>query len=116
MKKILAVAALSLMCGSAFAQSTGAPAAAQSDMNKPGMNNNMTQPAPGASSSGNVGPGATGTTMNQGTGNAQRNNMGGTTGNAMKPDASQQGAPTGAAVNSRGDSTQPGKVKDGATR
>lgn len=46
----------------------------------------------------------------------QNNNMGATTGTSAKPDASQQGAPTGAAVNARGDSTEPGKVKDGATR
>jgi hypothetical protein len=40
MKKLIAFTAFSLMCGSAFAQSTGAPANAQSnDMNKPGMNN-----------------------------------------------------------------------------
>jgi len=39
MKKLIAVAAFTLMCGSAFAQNTGAPAAAQNDMNKPGMNN-----------------------------------------------------------------------------
>ena len=36
MTKLIAVAALTLMCGSAFAQNTGAPAAAQNDMNKPG--------------------------------------------------------------------------------
>ena len=40
MHKIILATALTLMCGSAFAQSTGAPATAQSDMNKP-MNNNM---------------------------------------------------------------------------
>jgi hypothetical protein len=39
MKKLIAVTALTLMCGSAFAQNTGAPAAAQNDMTKPGMNN-----------------------------------------------------------------------------
>lgn len=39
MKKLIAVTAFALMCGSAFAQNTGAPAAAQNDMNKPGMNN-----------------------------------------------------------------------------
>ena len=39
MKEILIATALTLMCGSAFAQNTGAPAAAQSDMNKPGMAN-----------------------------------------------------------------------------
>lgn len=38
MKKLIAVATFTLMCGSAFAQTTGAPAAAQNDMNKPGMN------------------------------------------------------------------------------
>lgn len=39
MKKLIAVTAFTLMCGSAFAQNTGAPANAQTDMNKPGMNN-----------------------------------------------------------------------------
>jgi hypothetical protein len=39
MKKLTAVTAFTLMCGTAFAQNTGAPAAAQNDMNKPGMNN-----------------------------------------------------------------------------
>lgn len=79
----------------------------------------QTQPAPGASSSGNVGPGTT--EMKPGTtsgGAMQNNNMGTTSGNAMKkaPDASQQGAPTGASVGAKGDSTEPGKVKEGATR
>ena len=84
----------------------------------------QTQPAPGASSSGNVGPGTT--EMKPGTtsggamqnNNMQNNNMGTTSGNAMKkgPDASQQGAPTGASVGATGDSTEPGKVKEGATR
>ena len=39
MKTFIAVAALSMICGLAFAQNTGAPAVAQSDMNKPGMAN-----------------------------------------------------------------------------
>jgi hypothetical protein len=39
MKRLIAVTAFTLMCGSAFAQTTGAPAAAHNDMNKPGMNN-----------------------------------------------------------------------------
>jgi pentapeptide MXKDX repeat protein len=43
MKKILiATAALTLMCGSAFAQSTG-PGAQGDNMNKPGMNNGSMQ-------------------------------------------------------------------------
>ena len=52
MKKFIAVAALSLMCSSAYAQNTGAPAAAQSDMNKPGMANDkgsMTKSTTGSS-------------------------------------------------------------------
>jgi hypothetical protein len=39
-RKIILATALTLMCGSALAQNTGAPANAQSDMNKP-MNNSM---------------------------------------------------------------------------
>src|SRR5688500_10241484 len=81
----------------------------------------QTQPAPGASSSGNVGPGATDPTTKSGSTagvRAMQNNNAGTTGSSMKkgPDASQQGAPTGASVNATGDSTEPRKVKDGATR
>ena len=41
MKKLIAVTAFTLICSSAFAQNTGAPANSQSDMNKPGMNNSM---------------------------------------------------------------------------
>jgi pentapeptide MXKDX repeat protein len=43
MKKILiATAALTLMCGAAFAQGTTGPAAQQDNMTKPGMTNNST--------------------------------------------------------------------------
>ena len=38
MKKLIAITAFTLMCGSAFAQNTGARANAQTDINKPGMN------------------------------------------------------------------------------
>ncbi len=91
----------------------------------------QSQPAPGASSSGNVGPGATdtitrpgdttaGSMDGRGTGGVvnQNDNMGVTSGRSMRsgPGASEQGAPAGASVNSKGDATQPGKVKDGATR
>lgn len=100
MKKILAVAALTLWCGSAIAQITGAPAAAQSDMNKPGMNNNTTQPSMNRDSKGSM----------------QQNNMGTTTGSAMKPSASEQGAPTGAPVDAKGTASEPGKVRDGVSR
>ncbi|MBR1153145.1 hypothetical protein [Bradyrhizobium sp. JYMT SZCCT0428] len=88
MKKIIAVTAFTLMCGSAFAQSTGAPAAAQSDMNKPGMTNS----------------------------GAINNSPGATTGNSMGSDASKQGAPTGAPVDAKGTGTQPGNVRDGQKR
>ena len=90
MKKLLiATTALTLMCGAALAQSSTGPAAQGDNMNKPGT---------------------AGGTMDKGS------THGGTTGNAMKPDASQQGAPTGAAVNAKGTSTEPGKVKDGSAR
>lgn len=39
MTKLIALAALTVMCGAAFAQNTGAPANQQNEMNKPGMNN-----------------------------------------------------------------------------
>ena len=80
----------------------------------------QTQPAPGASSSGNVGPGAADPAMKSGnTGGAViQNNTGTTSGAAMKkgPDASQQGADTAASTGAKGDATQPGKMKEGATR
>ena len=55
MKKILCATLLSLLSGSAIAQSTGAPAAAQSDTNKSGMTNNT---------SGGTNSGSTGTATN----------------------------------------------------
>jgi hypothetical protein len=80
MKKLIAVAAFTLMCGSAFAQNTGAPANAQSDMNKPAMNN-MEK---GSMKSG---------TMNNGTMN---NTTGMANDNKGKPDKemSKDGAPS----------------------
>ncbi len=80
MKKLIAVTALTLMCGSAFAQNTGAPANAQSDMNKPAMNN-MEK---GSMKSG---------TMNNGTMN---NTTGMANDNKGKPDKemSKDGAPS----------------------
>jgi hypothetical protein len=80
MKKLIAVTALTLMCGSAFAQNTGAPANAQSEMNKPGMNN-MEK---GSMKSG---------TMNNGTMN---NTTGMANDNKGKPDKemSKDGAPS----------------------
>ena len=77
MKKLIAVTAFSLMCSSAFAQNTGAPANAQGDMNKPGMNN-MEKGS-----------------MNSGTGGAMNNTSGMANDNKGKPDKemSKDGAP-----------------------
>jgi len=85
MKKLIAVTALTLMCGSAFAQNTGAPANAQSDMNKPAMNN-MEK---GSMKSGTMNNG----TMNNGTMN---NTTGMANDNKGKPDKemSKDGAPS----------------------
>jgi hypothetical protein len=91
MKKLIAVTAFTLMCGSAFAQTTGAPAAAQNDMNKPGMNN----PDRGS--------------MKQGT-------TGASTMPSPRGDASTSGAPTSAPARNTGDMTEPGAVKDGVNR
>jgi hypothetical protein len=42
MKKILIAAAVTLMCGSAFAQNSTGPAAQSDDTNKPGMTSGTT--------------------------------------------------------------------------
>ena len=91
MKKLIAVTAFALMCGTAFAQSTGAPANAQTDMNKPGMNNTDKS------------------SMNQGT-------TGSSTMPSPRGDASTSGAGPAAGVNNTGSATQPGAVKDGVNR
>lgn len=91
MKKLIAVTAFTLMCGSAFAQTTGAPAAAQNDMNKPGMNN----PDRGS--------------MNQGT-----------TGTSNMPsprgDASTSGAGPAAGPKNTGTAKEPGAVQKGVNK
>jgi hypothetical protein len=77
------------------------------------------QPAPGASSSGNVGPGATApnTQMDKArTGTTGVNN--GMRSPGTQPstagDASNSGAPTAAGPNSTGSRAEPGAVKNGA--
>jgi len=78
MKKLIAVTAFTLMCSSAFAQNTGAPANAQGEMNKPGMNN-MEKGS-----------------MNNGTSGAMNNTSGMANDNKGKPDKemSKDGAPS----------------------
>jgi hypothetical protein len=91
MNKIILAAALTLMCGSAFAQNTGAPAAAQSDMNKP-MNNNMEKGSMDKDS------------MNNSSGSGM------TTGSSTPSsrDPSTQGAGTAGSVGKKGDAASPG--------
>lgn len=88
---LIAVTGLTVLCGAALAQTTTGPAPQGDNMNKPGM------------SKGTIHKGS----MKKKTG---------TTGSAMKPGASQQGAPTGASVNASGTSAEPGKVNESKTR
>jgi opacity protein-like surface antigen len=73
------------------------------------------QPTGGASSQGNVGPGAADGAMKKDGAMNQ-----GTTGASSRPsaagDASTSGAPTSAPVNNTGTATQPGAVKDGVNK
>jgi pentapeptide MXKDX repeat protein len=56
MKKILiATAALTLMCGAAFAQTTTGPGAQGDNMTKPGMTNNSTSMDKGSMNKGTTG-------------------------------------------------------------
>jgi hypothetical protein len=91
MNKIVLAAALALLSGPALAQSTGAPAAAQSDMNRP-MNNNMDK--------GSMDKGSMNNTTGSGT----------TTGSSMPTsrDPSTQGAGTAGSVGKKGDAASPG--------
>ena len=72
------------------------------------------QPTDGASSQGNVGPGASQGAMKDGAMSP------GTTGISSRPsaagDASTSGAPTGAPVKNTGSATEPGAVKDGVNK
>jgi hypothetical protein len=74
------------------------------------------QPTGGASSSGNVGPGASDGATKDGSGTMTK----GTTGTSIQPsprgDASTSGAPTAAGVKNTGTATQPGAVKDGVNK
>jgi opacity protein-like surface antigen len=74
------------------------------------------QPTGGASSQGNVGPGASQGAMKDGTGTTIQ----GTTGTSSKPspggDASTSGADTAAGVKNTGPATTSGAVKDGVNK
>jgi pentapeptide MXKDX repeat protein len=91
MKKFLiATAALSLMCGSAFAQGSTGPAAQQDNMTKPGMTNGSMDK--GSMEKGSMSNGTTGTTgMNDG---MKKDGMSG--GNMKKEgNMSKSGSPSG---------------------
>jgi opacity protein-like surface antigen len=74
------------------------------------------QPSGGASSQGNVGPGASEGAMKDSSGTMHK----GTTGTSSKPsprgDASTSGADTAAGVKNTGTATEPGAVKDGVNK
>jgi hypothetical protein len=74
------------------------------------------QPTGGASSHGNVGPGASEVEMKDNSGTMHK----GTTGTNSKPssrgDASTSGAGTAAGVKNTGTATEPGAVKDGVNK
>ena len=75
----------------------------------------QSQPAPGASSSGNVGPGTTSAPKTQ-MGTTGMNNGMVSSGTQPSPagDASNSGAPTAAGPNNTGSRAEPGAVKNGA--
>jgi hypothetical protein len=64
MKKILVAAAVTLMCGSAFAQTGTGPAAQSDDTNKPGMTNGTTDNGSTGKGAMHKGSGTTGMSQN----------------------------------------------------
>jgi pentapeptide MXKDX repeat protein len=90
MKKLLIATALTLMCGSAFAQGTTGPAAQQDNMTKPGMTNESTSMDKGS--------------MNKGTTGMSNDGMkkDGMAGGGMKKDMSKDGSPSGDTTKKKG--------------
>ena len=72
--------------------------------------------ATGTTSSGSMDGSTTGPTGRPSGDAGMQKNMGTTGTSRQGPDASAQGAGTAASVGAKGDSTEPGKVKDGKTR
>ena len=86
MKKFLiATAALTLMCGSAFAQGSTGPAAQQDNTTKPGMTNGSTD------SSMNNGSMSNGSTTGMNNDGMKKDGM---AGGGMKKDMSKDGSPS----------------------
>ena len=75
-----------------------------------------TKPLDGASSQGNVGPGASQGAMKEGTGTMNHGTTGASSRTSPGGDASTSGANTAVGVNNTGTATQPGAVKDGVNK
>jgi pentapeptide MXKDX repeat protein len=86
MKKILIATALTLMCGSAFAQGTG-PAAQQDNMTKPGMANGSMEK--GSMSNGSMNKGTTTGMSNDG---MKKDGMSGSSSMKKEGDMSKDGS------------------------
>jgi opacity protein-like surface antigen len=74
------------------------------------------QPSDGASSQGNVGPGASQGAMREGAGTVNPSTTGASTKPSPRGDASTSGAGTAAGPNNTGTATEPGAVQGGANR
>jgi hypothetical protein len=85
MKKILIAAAVTLICGSAFAQTSTGPAAQSDEMNKPGMTK-------GTMDDGSAGKGS----MNKGSGTTTGMGQSAKSSKHVKKDMSKDGSPTAA--------------------
>jgi pentapeptide MXKDX repeat protein len=90
MKKLLIATALTLVCGSAFAQGTTGPAAQQDNMTKPGMTNDSTSTDKGS--------------MDKGTTGMNKDGMkkDGMSDSGMKKDMSKDGSPSGDTMKKKG--------------
>jgi pentapeptide MXKDX repeat protein len=87
---LIATAALTLMCGSAFAQGTTGPAAQQDNMTKPGMTNESTM---------NKGSMDKGTTTGMNNDGMKKDGM---SSGGMRKDMSKDGSPSGDAMKKKG--------------
>jgi pentapeptide MXKDX repeat protein len=93
MKKILIATALTLMCGSAFAQGTTGPAAQQDNMTKPGMANDSMKKD--SMDKGSMDKGTTGM-------NNDRMKKDGMANGGMKKDMSKDGSPSDDTMKKKG--------------
>jgi hypothetical protein len=87
MRRIILATALTLMCGSAFAQGTTGPAAQGDNMNKPGMTNSTTTTTGGSMGNNTTGSGMSKDMkkdgMNKTTGGESKDGQGMSKGGAM---------------------------------